>query len=199
MGLSTSVKRILRLARNVVMDLRYGGFLGGNQDSRYAAEGAHPTVNSDYQSLDLLFRDRIRPDDVLVDVGCGRGRVLNYWLSKVPNRVVGLELDPEIAEETASRLKARGNVKVVAGDAIANLPTDGTLFYLYNPFEEPIVRRFADRCVELYRGRANVRFFYTNPEFGHVFTEDSRWKVEKLELPQPWSSRTLHCWVLSLA
>jgi len=193
-------RRGMRLARNVWMDLGYGRFLGGVQETRYSGQGAHATVNSDYEVLHQVFRGRIRGDDVLVDVGCGRGRVLNYWLrARLPNRIIGLELDPEIAAETANRLAGYENVRVISGDALPNLPTDGTLFYLYNPFAEPFIRRFADLCVGLYGGRPGVRFLYANPEFGGAFVQHPRWQIdEDLAIPQPWADKPFRCWVLSI-
>ena len=54
------VTRALRLARNVVTDLRYGGFLGGSTRSRYADQGAYDTVNSDYAILRRVFPAYVR-------------------------------------------------------------------------------------------------------------------------------------------
>jgi len=189
----------MRLARNVWTDLHYGRFLGGVEETRFRSEGAHATVNSDYEVLHQLFHGRIRGDDVLVDVGCGRGRLLNYWLSiGLANRIIGLELDTYIAAQTAARL-AHESVTVIAGDALLNLPASGTLFYMYNPFAEPLVRQFADRCAGLYGGKPHVRFLYGNPEFGQVFAQHPRWQVdEELAIPQPWAALPFQCWVLSI-
>ncbi len=77
---------------------------------------------------------------MLVDIGCGKGRVINFWLHQgLTNRLIGLELDPDVATAAQQRLAPYRNVQIIVGDAIENLPTDGTLFYLYNPFERPIV------------------------------------------------------------
>jgi hypothetical protein len=194
-------RRGMRLARNLLTDFRYGRFLGGIEETRFRSQGAHATVNSDYQVLHQLFRGRIRDNDVLVDVGCGRGRVLNYWLSiGLSNRIIGLELDPNIAAQTGARLARYRNVQVIAGDALLNLPADGTLFYMYNPFAESLVRLFAERCAELYGEEPSVRFFYANPEFGRVFAQNPRWRIdEELEIPQPWAARPFRCWMLSIA
>src|SRR4249919_4103205 len=73
-------QRFRRLSRNVVIDLRYGPFLGGTVSTRYRHEGAHPVGNSDYLVLRAIFEGRVQDGDLLVDVGCGRGRVLNHWL-----------------------------------------------------------------------------------------------------------------------
>jgi SAM-dependent methyltransferase len=184
------VHRIVRLARNVVVDLRYGGFLGGNRASRYRDRGALDAVNSDYGALAAMFDGLIRPGDVLVDVGCGRGRVLNYWLGHYPGqRVIGLELDEQLAAETRARLRRFPNLEIIAGDALENLPRDAGLLFLYNPFEEPVVRRFAARCLEVYAGRKELRIVYYNPLFLNVFKEDPRWIVDERTLTLPWNAR----------
>ena len=55
------------------------------------------TSSAHYGYLGKLFSNEnvpIRPDDVLVDVGSGKGRVLNFWLQKgLRNRIVGIEID----------------------------------------------------------------------------------------------------------
>jgi len=91
------------VARNMAMDLRYGALLSGTIKSRRS--GASNVANSQYSVLPPIFDGRIGRDDVLVDVGCGKGRVINWWLSRgLRNRIVGIELEPEVASATAKRL-----------------------------------------------------------------------------------------------
>jgi hypothetical protein len=70
------VGRAIRLTRNVLFDLRYGGFLGGSHTSPYAALGIYIAVNTDYRALRLIFEERLKDSNVLVDMGCGKGRVI---------------------------------------------------------------------------------------------------------------------------
>src|SRR5436190_19245050 len=63
----------LRLARNLLLDLRFGGFLGGSLKTSHSAVGAYDVSNSDYRALSCLFADRVLPGDQLVDLGCGKG------------------------------------------------------------------------------------------------------------------------------
>jgi hypothetical protein len=167
--------RVARLGRNVLLDLRFGKFLGGIRATRFAHLGAHETANSDYAWMDEVFRGRIRPDDVLVDVGCGRGRVINWWLaSGAGRRIFGLELDPEVADDVRRRLGKQTKVTILTGDAVENLPADGTLFYLYNPFGPLVLARFRDRLLALCEGkdearRKDLRIVYVNPEHLPVF------------------------------
>jgi SAM-dependent methyltransferase len=173
--------RRARRLRNLMFDLRAGHVLAGNRASRHPS--AHDVVNTDVTALERIFEGRIRDGDVLVDVGCGKGRVLSWWAANSPgSRIVGLELDEQVAGETRARVRRHPRVSVIAGDAIENLPPDGTLFYLHNPFGEDTVRAFARRLGELRPGLAGIRILYYNPLHADVFEGDPAWSVERVSI-----------------
>jgi SAM-dependent methyltransferase len=160
------------------IDLRYSGkILRGNHKTAYAKWGAHDVYHTDYTAMSLIFKDvRITSHDVLVDVGCGKGRVINYWLSSgYRNKMVGLELDPDVAVQTAAQFKKWPNVKIMAGDAIHNLPPEGTIFYFYNPFSKSKVFQFQERMLELFPNK-KVTIIYYRPQSLDVFRND-HWNV----------------------
>ena len=167
-------------ALNLIYDLRFGGVLRGDIETRFAELQANNMVNTAYWSAALIFRDEvIASDDVLVDLGCGKGRVINWWLScKLKNHIIGLELDPTIAATTAERLKSFKNVRIISGDALDNLPFDATLIYLYNPFGEGVVERLSDKLLQLMNPE-RVRLFYYNCLYAEVFERDRRFSVER--------------------
>jgi ubiquinone/menaquinone biosynthesis C-methylase UbiE len=173
-----------RLLRNLCMDLRYGGFLGGSKrTSNYDEHGSSDTVNTDYAVMPKLFGGRVKAADVLVDIGCGKGRVINYWLSQGHrSKIVGIDLDDEIAAKTRKRLRRYKNVSIVTGNALDNLPQDGTVFYLYSPFTEQIFSQFKERLWELYQNRGDVMVIYYAPYHIHVFQNDPRWTIEEVKL-----------------
>ena len=95
---------------------------------------------------------------MIVDVGCGKGRSLNWFVERYPaNRIVGIELDPELCAQTARRLRRHENVTIVCGDATALLPPDGTIFYLYNPFDAGVRR--GSRSAVLERPAATIVYY----------------------------------------
>ena len=181
-----TTRRGARLTRNAWRDLQYGSFLGGTVTTRFAHLGAFDTANSDYDDLPALFAAaRLGADDVIVDVGCGKGRVVNWLLAHHPENVVyGIELDPEIAAATARRLRRYPSVRIVCGDATALLPVEATVFYLFNPFEEHVVRRFAEAVLQLddRLGRER-RIVYYRSKFLAAFAESDRFGIEQIELP----------------
>lgn len=166
--------------RTVAIDLRYGAILAGNAPSR--GPGAYVVANTPYSVLPHIFARRIRRDDVLVDVGCGKGRVINWWLSRgLRNRLVGIEVDPDVASATRKRLRSFPNVTIVCADAAVAVPDDATLLYLYNPFDRAATERFKENLAQ--RFARGIRTLYWNPHWVEVFEDDPRWDVEVMELP----------------
>jgi hypothetical protein len=170
--------------RTLLLDLRYGGYCGGTRPSRFADLGAERTVSTDYQQLDELFRRagiQVDPSDVLVDLGCGKGRVINYWLNcGYRNRIVGLELDPDIADRVRRRTRSWPNVVIITGDAVENLPEDGTIFYAFQPFDEAVWSRLKAGMEAVFHGRRDVTLVYWNCHHKGVFEGDPAWRVEPL-------------------
>ncbi len=107
---------------------------------RYAPTGwrALPSILRHYQ---------IEPTDVFADFGAGKGRILLQAAQRPFARVVGIEIDPELAvearrnlERARPRLRCR-DVDVVTGDAARwQVPDDVTYAYFYIPFTGEVAR-----------------------------------------------------------
>jgi len=96
--------------RNVLTDRKYGGWSGGSRTSTHADLGANLFGSVHYYELPRIFSARngleITPSDVLVDIGCGKGRVINWWLGLgLGNRIIGLEIEELLAIEARKRLQ----------------------------------------------------------------------------------------------
>lgn len=170
------------MARDALFDFKYSGWLLDNRKSLYKHLGANDVYHSDYDALKLIFDYccSVNTGDILVDVGCGKGRVINYWLSRgLNNYMIGLELDPDIAAQTAKQFARWPNVSINAGDAIHNLPLTGTLFYFYNPFAKAKVSEFENRLSQLPPGRP-LKVVYYNPKSIDVFSPET-WDIEYLD------------------
>lgn len=170
--------RYSEIAQSVWKDLRGGAILAGIVPSKYKHLGAFNTENSSYAELASIFSDPIPPDSVLVDIGCGKGRVINYWLQEgLTNRIFGLELDSTIAETTRRRLAKHSNVTIISGDAIDELPVSGTIFYMHNPFDRKNVERLEKRMKEMTADKPELRIFYYNCYYVDVF-DNGYWTIE---------------------
>lgn len=167
------------------LEYRYLGRLIGFRDlpTRFPEQGANFTQNIPYVSLARLSEQvRVSPDDVLVDVGCGLGRVILWWLHTTGGhgRIVGLELDPEIGERTRGLFMRYPNVSIITGSAVDVVPPTATLLYLFNPFNEEVLARFNDRVKEIRAGQ-RTRIVYVNACHVGVFEADPSWDVRCLD------------------
>lgn len=180
-GRSTALARVAvqvaRALRNVATDLRHGEWLG-----RPPVVGAG-TTNSDHRVLAQVFDGRVRDRDVLVDLGCGRGRVLSTWLRAFPGRrAIGVEIDPKLAARTGRRFADSADCLVVQGDAVTALPPEGTLLYMFNPFDRPTVERLRDALEARAPSNPPLRILYSNPRHADLFEGRPGWVVAQFRL-----------------
>jgi hypothetical protein len=171
----------IETVRDIVVDRRYGGSCGGTYKGRWDDLGYRGTSSAHYGYLAKLFSDKyvpIGPDDVLVDVGSGKGRVLNFWLHKgLRNRLVGIEIDERWATFSADRLRSYPNVEVICGDVFDTIPPDGTIFYIFNPFMRDVCERFKDLLRDLRGPGADVTLVYYMSNHADLFEDDPAWEV----------------------
>jgi SAM-dependent methyltransferase len=128
-------------------DRRIGGAsMDGIRPSRFRALGAEATQSSDYRCLDRMMRQLdLAPRDVFVDVGCGEGRVLTYlYLRKFRGRLIGVELDPDVAEQARQRTAHCANIEIRCANVLEDpaLVQQATVYYLFNPFNGKIFSKF---------------------------------------------------------
>jgi hypothetical protein len=177
---------VVQIIRNVFIDIRYGGILSGELKTRFAHLEAVETGSSDYSILSNIFDDRIKNSDVLVDVGCGKGRVINSWLhSGYHNQMIGIELDEDIAAQTRNRLRKYDNITIIAGNIIENIPKNGTLFYLFHPFGPTVMQAFKNRLMTIFDGNSDLTILYYNCKHVNIFQNDPAWNVEIVKVKGP--------------
>lgn len=164
---------------NITIDLVCSHhLLNGNIKTSYKSLGSNDIYHSKYSALPIIFRCvRIKKDDVLVDVGCGKGRVINYWIfKKYKNKIFGLELDRSIAKHTAKQFSRMKNITIIPGNALLNIPPDATVFYFYNPFSKEIVMQFEEVLAEMFKDKP-ITIIYYNPKSVDVF-KNKRWTIK---------------------
>jgi len=153
--------------------------------------GSYNIVNSDYDVLSYVFRNKciINDNDVLVDVGCGKGRVINYWLLlNIKNKIYGIEIDNKIAKWTANRLKKYSNVEIICGDVIQNIPKDASIFYLFNPFNGLILEKFKNILEETFQN-PGIKIVYYNPQHLDVFKSSIDWVITVFDIPKIYAHK----------
>lgn len=112
--------------------------------TRLAKLGAHDPTPTPYFILESLFEDLEFDDDShLLDVGCGTGRVLAFFLeSKFPGHATGVELDSDIAAFTSSWAKNFARIDVIEGSALDTSLAPYSHLYLFNPFDTNLLEQF---------------------------------------------------------
>lgn len=138
---------------------------------------AYRTESSDYYMLKRIFDlVEIKSDDVLLDVGCGYGRVIAWWLSQgLKNKIYGVELNPEVAKETAMRFAKFSNVEIISGDVLEKFPKETTLIYLYNPFDNNMTYNFVQMLNNI--SKSNIRVIYRYYLYLENFKNSSNWSI----------------------
>ena len=106
--------------------------------------------------LDLVERVEIREHDLFYDIGSGLGQVPIVVSLLTGVRCIGIDFEPAFcayARQCARNLGLR-NVEFVNRDAREASLAEGTLYYLYTPFQGAMLRQFLGRLQDEARQRA---------------------------------------------
>jgi len=89
----------------------------------------------------MLDRHPLEPDDVFLDLGCGKGRAVLLAARRPFRRAIGVEVSPQLTDVARRNLDACRprlrcqDVSFVTADAASyEVPDDVTFVYLCNPF-----------------------------------------------------------------
>jgi SAM-dependent methyltransferase len=132
---------------------------------------------SNWRWLSRALRGRrIGPDDVFVDLGSGKGRILLAAARYPFGRVIGVELAESLNEVAkanvdAARGKLRaGEVEIVTADITKwRWPPDVNYVYLFNPVEGPPFSRVVDNLMTSLRQHPRrMTLIYANPTMASV-------------------------------
>ena len=117
----------------------------------------------------LLRKLEFTADDVLLDIGCGAGRVVVGAMGRPLGRIIGIEIDEAFAglaaRNVSARRRPRSSAEIVLADATQyEIPTDVTMVYLYNPFRGPLFEQTLERIRASHAANPRrMRFVYANP------------------------------------
>jgi predicted RNA methylase len=170
------------------LDRRYGidtaeiiypaalGIAAGDAEQSIEYEPCIPEVlSAALSNLPIRFQDY-----VFVDLGSGKGvAVLSASLFPF-RRIVGVEWSKRVADVARENVRkfmhpeqACRSIELLDGDATAyELPREPLVIFMYNPFREPLVRRFADNLKRsLEQSPRHIAIVYYNPMCRQVFEE----------------------------
>ena len=143
------------------------GRLDGHADQYH-----YPYEPTPYVVLERLAESGyLKKENILVDYGCGKGRVGFFLHYTVGCTSLGLEYDAEIfrqAEEN-KRTAAKGQGTMFYHADAADFPvTKADSFYFFNPFSVEILKSVMGRILESYYDaprRMRLFFYYPNDEY----------------------------------
>jgi SAM-dependent methyltransferase len=118
--------------------------------------------------LAYLRRLKLRPDDVVYDIGCGMGRILCAASRAGVARCVGIEVSADLvdrARRNAQQLRGgRGEIEVRLADAALADYGGGTVYCMFNPFGRPTLTAVLARLRESVEQQPRtIRIGYNNP------------------------------------
>jgi SAM-dependent methyltransferase len=159
--------------RNLIWDWRLGistcgpyeGQYGLREQDRVTAEHAeYATISFGdvFTILDFLSPGK---EDVLVDVGCGKGRIVCSAARYRLREVIGFDDTPILcgmAERNLARIRGRRTLaRVINCDAESFDYSLGTIYYMYYPFGDRTMQMVLDKLYESLQQRPRtVRIAY---------------------------------------
>ena len=138
----------------------------GRDDSN-SDQYRYPYEPTPYSVLERLANSGfIRKKDVVLDYGCGKGRVDFFLSYQVKAKTVGIEYDERIYRSALENLKtaaSRARTEFVHARAEAyDVPVEVNRCYFFNPFSVEILHKVMARIMGSYYGnpREILMFFY---------------------------------------
>ena len=139
------------------------------RDETNADEYHHPYEPTPYGVLERMVKSGFfREGDVVLDYGCGKGRVGFFLSYRTKSRTVGIEYDEHIYEEALENRKS--TVSRVKPDFVLTraeeyeVPADVNRCYFFNPFSVEILHKVMARiCESWYENPREIFLFFYYP------------------------------------
>ena len=146
-----------------------------NQTLFYEAPGAFPVQSISYIYLKELIKElKYNATDVFVDVGCAWGRLIGYLNIKTKiGTFVGVELNKDVAAFAQNIFCDDDHITIISGDICENIPPNGTIFYLFNPFDAVTLINFLDKIEKLIDHK--IQLLYLHPIYKNVLERREKW------------------------
>lgn len=149
----------------------------------YQNYGYDPTP---YVVLEEMVKlDLLKKDDVLVDYGCGKGRVSFFLNNNIGCKTIGVDHSERLLLMAKENMKSYGksnDIKFVHSKAENYIPDEANCFYLFNPFSTKIFRQVLKRIQkskEEHPREILIFFYYSTIEYKMYLPTESRLELVK--------------------
>jgi SAM-dependent methyltransferase len=196
-GLATTILKVYSLCVDYWFDFRYGvDTCQYSQIDDLTVPGENKARGHGYQPTRLIplkkilagIQPMVSADSILVDFGCGKGRVLMIASQYGFREVRGVEFARELYEIAVrncavykSRHETRCEFHVIEGDAACYaIKADENVFFLFNPFDEIVLAAVLHSIeTSLQQTDRNVLIIYHNPQYSRLIDEDKWFSLVK--------------------
>ena len=151
------------------------------RDASNSDQYSYPYEPTSYRVLERLANSGlISKKDVVLDYGCGKGRVDFFLAYQTKANSIGIEYDERIyyvAIENRKTAVSRSRAGFVLGRAEEFVvPVEVNRFYFFNPFSVEILRRVMARIMDSYYEKPReiyLFFYYPSQEYiSYLMTVD---------------------------
>lgn len=149
----------------------------------YQNYGYDPTP---YVVLEELIKlDMLKKDDVLVDYGCGKGRIEFFINNQVGCKVIGIDHSERLLKVARNNLNYYGDtddIIFIHSKAEYYNPDEANYFYFFNPFSTKIFRQVLRRIEESYKKNPReiiIFFYYSTIEYKTYLPTEARLELIK--------------------
>jgi cyclopropane fatty-acyl-phospholipid synthase-like methyltransferase len=189
------LKRVYWVARTIIGEHLTERRLGINTSEApvvladiSANRDMHTYSPTKYSQLDRFIKAYpLSCSDVFVDIGCGKGRCVCFMARQNIKKAVGVEVDSDlvqVARKNAKRLIGRkAEISIVHCDASMVKFTEGTVFFMFNPFGLQTLRDVIRNISESMRNTPRrVTICYRNPKYQDELDKE-QWLAPEGEIP----------------
>jgi len=166
----------LRLNIRTQGALNVGSARGRNQDAVGYDTITHAAIK---KAIRLV---RPRRDDVVYDLGCGKGRAVCHFARCRTRKVVGIELCEELCQVARANVrrmrKRRSPVEIRHVDAALADISDGTIYYMFHPFGQSTLLDVLENIKKTHDlANEKVTIIYTNAQHAEAFDRYSDFRI----------------------
>lgn len=160
------------------------------RDDSHADQYRYPYEPTPYSVLERLAQSgRIWKKQVLLDYGCGKGRVDFFLAYQAGCRSIGIEYDDRIYEKAVENQKAAvssGRVRMEQANAeMFPVPPEVDRIYFFNPFSVEILQKVMNRILDSYYEQMRpiqLFFYYPSDEYlPYLMTVDELMFEDEIE------------------
>ena len=160
------------------------------RDEVNADQYHHPYEPTPYCVLERLAASGlIGSDDVVLDYGCGKGRVEFFLSCRTKARTLGIEYDQRIYQQALENQKtavSKSKAEFILSRAEAcEVPLDVNRCYFFNPFSVEILHKVMARILESYYENPRdiyLFFYYPSDEYiSYLMTVDELEFYDEIE------------------